>query len=65
MQSDRHGQTNLWRETAFSFYGRRLYELMAAYWPTADKTPDATHSIVDCARIWREMPEVVFSRTLE
>ena len=24
-------------ETALSFYGRRLYELMSAYWPTADK----------------------------
>ena len=22
-----------------SFYRRRLYELMSAYWPTADKTP--------------------------
>ena len=30
------------RETALSFYGRRLYELMSAYWPTADKAPDAT-----------------------
>ena len=53
------------RETALSFYGRRLYELMSAYWPTADKAPDATPLIVDFARIWRDMPKVVFSRTLE
>ena len=53
------------RETALSFYGRRLYELMAAYWPTADKAPDATPMIVDFARVWRAMPKVVFSRTLE
>ena len=53
------------RETALSFYGRRLYELMSAYWPTADKTPDATPLIVDFAHIWRDMPKVVFSRTLE
>jgi dihydrofolate reductase len=53
------------RETALSFYGRRLYDLMSAYWPTADETPDATPLIVDFARIWREMPKVVFSRTLE
>lgn len=52
------------RETALSFYGRRLYELMSAYWPTADKAPDATPVVVDFARIWREMPKVVFSRTL-
>lgn len=53
------------RETALSFYGRRLYELMSAYWPTADNDPDATSMIVDFARTWRAMPKVVFSRTLE
>lgn len=53
------------RETALSFYGRRLYELMSAYWPTADEDPDATPLIVDFAHIWRDMPKVVFSRTLE
>ncbi len=53
------------RGTALSFYGRRLYELMSAYWPTADQAPDATPTIVDYARVWRDMPKVVFSRTLE
>lgn len=53
------------RETALSFYGRRLYELMSDYWPTADAAPDATPLIVDFAQIWRDMPKVVFSRTLE
>lgn len=53
------------RETALSIYGRRLYELMSAYWPTADESPDATPLIVDFAHIWRDMPKVVFSRTLE
>src|SRR3984885_769576 len=52
------------REAALSFYGRRLYELMSAYWPTADKTPDATPLVVDFAHIWRDMPKVVFSRSL-
>ena len=53
------------RETALSFYGRRLYELMSAYWPTADQAADATPVITDFARIWRDMPKVVFSRTLD
>lgn len=53
------------RETALSFYGRRLYELMAAYWPTAADDPDATPITVDYARIWCAMPKVVFSTTLE
>lgn len=53
------------RDTALAFYGRRLYGLMSDYWPTADEDPDATPLIVDFARIWRDMPKVVFSRTLE
>lgn len=53
------------RETALSFYGRRLYELMSAYWPTADTAPDASPLTVDFAHVWRDMPKVVFSRTLE
>ncbi|BBX15485.1 deaminase [Mycolicibacterium duvalii] len=53
------------RETVLSFYGRRLYDLMAAYWPTADAAPDATPLIIDFARVWRDMPKLVFSRTLE
>ncbi|MGE2736649.1 dihydrofolate reductase family protein [Mycolicibacterium vaccae] len=53
------------RETALSFYGRRLYELMSAYWPTADQDPDAGPIIRDYAQVWCDMPKVVFSRTLE
>lgn len=53
------------RQTALSFYGRRLYDLMSAYWPTADQDPDATPVTLDFARVWCTMPKVVFSRTLE
>ena len=48
-----------------SIYGRRLYEVMAAYWPTAESDPGATGPMVDFARIWNPMPKVVFSRTLQ
>ena len=53
------------RNTALSFYGRRLYELMAAFWPTADQQPETNPMIADYARVWRAMPKVVFSHTLE
>ncbi|GAA1921073.1 dihydrofolate reductase family protein [Streptomyces sodiiphilus] len=46
-------------------YGRRLYELMAQYWPTADQNPSAPPYVAQYARLWREMPKVVFSTTLE
>ncbi len=45
--------------------GRVVYELMAAYWPTADQDPAAPAPIREYARIWRDMPKYVFSRTLQ
>lgn len=45
--------------------GRVTYELMADFWPTADNEPDSTPAMVEYSRIWRDMPKVVYSRTLE
>lgn len=45
--------------------GRVTYELMADYWPAADQDPAAAPTAVDFAQIWRDMPKVVYSRTLE
>ncbi len=45
--------------------GRVTYELMAGYWPTADADPAASAPVADFARIWRDMPKIVYSRTLE
>ncbi len=52
-------------EIGISLYGRRLWELMSAHWPTADRQPDASHVEVEFARIWRTTPKVVFSSTLD
>ena len=46
-------------------HGRVTYQLMAEFWPTADRDPSSTGPMVEFARIWRDMPKVVFSRTLE
>ncbi|QDY90955.1 dihydrofolate reductase [Arthrobacter sp. UKPF54-2] len=45
--------------------GRITFELMAGYWPTADRDPASTPPEVEFAGIWREMPKIVYSRTLE
>jgi dihydrofolate reductase len=45
--------------------GRVTYELMARFWPTADKDPSSTPPVAEFARIWRDMPKIVYSRTLE
>jgi dihydrofolate reductase len=53
------------RETGTLLYGRKMYELMAGYWPTADEEPDAPAVILEYAQIWKPLPKVVFSSTLE
>jgi dihydrofolate reductase len=44
--------------------GRRLYEEMA-YWETADENPLASEVELEFAHIWKNLPKIVFSRTLE
>jgi dihydrofolate reductase len=44
--------------------GRVTWELMAGFWPTADQDPDSPEPMVEFARIWRDTPKVVYSRTL-
>src|SRR2546427_11403716 len=46
-------------------YGRRLYELMNAYWPTAESDPAATGPMVEFARIWNAKPKVVVSSSMQ
>jgi len=44
--------------------GRVTYERMAGFWPTAAAGPSSTGPVAAFARIWRDMPKIVFSRTL-
>ena len=48
-----------------SLYGRRLYELMNGYWPTAEDDPGCTEVQHEFARIWNRTPKIVFSSTLQ
>ena len=53
------------REEGAFLYGRRLYEVMVEFWPTADLNPSAPSYEVEFARIWKDKPKIVFSRTLD
>lgn len=48
-----------------ALYGRRMYELMADYWPSAENDPTATDTEREFARIWKPLPKIVFSTSLE
>jgi dihydrofolate reductase len=52
------------RELGAHLLGRRLYEVMV-YWETADQNPSAAEYELEFARIWKDLPKIVFSKTLE
>jgi dihydrofolate reductase len=52
------------REVGVDLYGRRLYETMI-FWETADEKPSTSEVELEFARIWKDTPKIVFSRTLE
>ena len=45
--------------------GRVTYQGMEQFWPTAAEDPESTAPMIDFAGIWRDVPKVVYSRTLE
>lgn len=52
------------REISAHLLGRRLYETMV-YWETAEENPSASDYELEFARIWKALPKIVFSKTLE
>jgi dihydrofolate reductase len=52
------------REIGAHLLGRRLYEVML-YWETAEENPAASDYELEFARIWKAIPRIVFSKTLE
>lgn len=52
------------RDAGTFVYGRRVFEMMSSYWPTADADPRSTQAQIDYSVIWKPMPKLVVSRTL-
>ncbi|WP_107655548.1 dihydrofolate reductase family protein [Nocardia suismassiliense] len=50
------------RDLEISLHGRRMYELMAEYWPHVPA--DAPRIEREFGELWTQKPKVVFSRTL-
>jgi dihydrofolate reductase len=53
------------RELGAQLYGRRLWEVMRVWETWADDRPSAPEPELEFARIWKETPKIVFSKTLE
>jgi dihydrofolate reductase len=53
------------RELDLHLLGRRLYEVMT-YWETAERrNPSAPEHELEFARIWKRLPKLVYSKSLE
>jgi dihydrofolate reductase len=53
------------RSTEVSVYGRRLFEVMNAHWPTYESDPTATGPMLEFGRIWNAKPKVVVSSSMQ
>lgn len=52
------------RKLGVHLLGRRLYETMT-YWETVDELdPSAPAHVIEFARIWKQLPKIVYSNTL-
>jgi dihydrofolate reductase len=52
------------REASAFLYGRRLYEVMEGFWPTAASRQELSDVELEFARAYVETPRIVFSDTL-
>jgi dihydrofolate reductase len=52
------------RDMGGFLYGRRMHEMME-WWRTSSTEPPTPPHAIEFARIWRQKPKYVFSRTLE
>jgi dihydrofolate reductase len=55
---------NLERRVGTYLYGRRMYEVLAA-WETPETFDDSSPVILDYAQIWQGADKVVYSRTMQ
>ena len=57
--------TNLLKNADTLLFGRRTYQLMESFWPTAAENPICTKSMIEFANQINSINKIVFSRTLD
>lgn len=51
--------------TNAALYGRKTYEMMESYWPTAGDEPDASKHDIDHSKWYNKAHKIVLSKTME
>ncbi len=59
-----HGAERIYA-TEIALYGRKTYQLMEGYWPTAAEQAGATRHDIEHAKWYKQVKKVVLSKTLK
>lgn len=59
-----HGAERIYA-TDIALYGRKTYQLMESYWPTAADQPNPTKHVIEHSRWYKNVKKVVLSKTME
>lgn len=59
-----HGAKRIYA-TDIALYGRKTYQLMESYWPTAADQPNPTKHDIEHSKWYRQIKKVVLSKTLK
>ena len=59
-----HGAKRIYA-TDIALYGRKTYQLMESYWPTAADQPNPTKHDIEHSKWYRQVKKVVLSKTLK
>jgi dihydrofolate reductase len=59
-----HGAERIYA-TDIAIYGKKTYQLMESYWPTAADQPKPTKHVIEHSRWYKHVKKVVISKTME
>jgi dihydrofolate reductase len=51
--------------TDIALYGRRTYQLMESYWPTASEQPNPTKHDIEHSKWYKQVKKIVLSKTMK
>lgn len=57
--------SNRTNESDLALYGRKTFEMMEAYWPTAASQPNATKHDIEHSTWYNKVQKIVLSKTLD
>lgn len=57
--------TDFFNNVDVILFGRKMYELLVDYWPTAPSDTSLPKEMIDFAHAINRLPKIVYSRTLE